>query len=234
MPHEPGHRRTNGRRTSLTQTGGIYTVAGTGEQYRGKVVEIGGQLYTTVDGALEGNSVRLNESPTSANVVTPPAQPVDMVVPGRGRRGSIVTPSPSDSIVLPASTNRRSGATTQRSMGNSEPILFNRGDGSRYDRTYYLPSDYVGPLGTAGGPVNSGTPLHRHTDSNRTMTQHNMSGTGLDASVVVTTNPPGSRGRMRRGTTPSTSRRQTSRSRTSGTGQNRAGGTMNRNRRSGY
>jgi hypothetical protein len=49
MPHEPGH---NGNTTS-------YKVYGTNENYSGLTVEIGGFMYSTVGGALEGNSLQL-------------------------------------------------------------------------------------------------------------------------------------------------------------------------------
>jgi len=49
MPHEPGH---NGNET-------LYKVYGTDEPYSGKMVEIAGFMYSTVGGALEGNSYQL-------------------------------------------------------------------------------------------------------------------------------------------------------------------------------
>ena len=49
MPHEPGH---NGNET-------LYKVYGTDEPYSGRMVEIAGFMYSTVGGALEGNSYQL-------------------------------------------------------------------------------------------------------------------------------------------------------------------------------
>ena len=72
MPHEPGHiDSTLSQRPDFVienpaanlappptppQT---YTVYGTNESYSGLTVEIGGYLYTTVGGALEGDSLQL-------------------------------------------------------------------------------------------------------------------------------------------------------------------------------
>jgi uncharacterized membrane protein YgcG len=120
---------------------------------------------------------------------------------------------------------------------NDNPVIatFVRGDGSQFDRTYYLPLNYSGQYGNAGGSVNSGTPLHRHQDRT-TMLEHNM-----DNPVIVTTTRPrtnttrgGVSGRQatptrqnRRGSTLSsgqTVRRATPRNMTSGGGMNRGGG----------
>jgi|9_EtaG_2_1085328.scaffolds.fasta_scaffold28428_3 hypothetical protein len=50
MPHKPGH--TNRNTTS-------YKVYGTNENYSGMTVEVGGFLYSTMGGALEGDSMQL-------------------------------------------------------------------------------------------------------------------------------------------------------------------------------
>ena len=120
---------------------------------------------------------------------------------------------------------------------NDNPVIatFVRGDGSQYDRTYYLPLNYVGNYGSAGGVVQSGTPLHRHQDRT-TMLEHNMNNP-----VIVTTARPRQSGvsggatqstsRNRRGTPTSSQqtvrRGTTSRNRTSGGGMTGGG-------RSGY
>ena len=49
MPHKPGHTNRNA----------AYKVYGTNEPYSGMTVEVGGYLYSTVGGALEGNSMQL-------------------------------------------------------------------------------------------------------------------------------------------------------------------------------
>ena len=47
MPHTPGHNTAQ------------YKIYGTDEPYSGMTVEIGGFMYSTVGGALEGNSMQL-------------------------------------------------------------------------------------------------------------------------------------------------------------------------------
>ena len=51
MPHTPGH------------TSAPYKVYGTNEPYNGMTVEIGGFMYSTVGGALEGDSMQLVANP---------------------------------------------------------------------------------------------------------------------------------------------------------------------------
>ena len=150
MPHTPGHK---------------YTVYGTGENYTGRTVKIGGELYTTVGGALEGNSLQVVET-QDENIGTQP------------------TPT------LPTTPTTGMG-----DMDNPIIATFVRGDGSTYDRNYYLPISYNfgeagGQFGNPGGPVISGTPLHVHEDGT-VMTQHSMAGIGgTDESVIVTVQPP--------------------------------------------
>ena len=67
MPHEPGH--TNGTTP--------YKIYGTNEPYAGMTVEIGGILYSTVGGALEGDSMQLVVAEN-----TTPSLDVDDVSPG--------------------------------------------------------------------------------------------------------------------------------------------------------
>tara|TARA_B100001094_G_C17766056_1_gene592718 strand:+ start:45 stop:572 length:528 start_codon:yes stop_codon:yes gene_type:complete len=73
MPHELGHSpqgflsTTPGdspgaiqpMNTNNNQGGTTYRVYGTGESYSGLVLEIGGYMYTTEGGALEGDSLQL-------------------------------------------------------------------------------------------------------------------------------------------------------------------------------
>jgi hypothetical protein len=163
MPHTPEHNRQ-------------YTIAGTGEKYTGKVVEIGGQFYTTEGGAFEGHSQQLQESLTSTDVINPPPQPIAANNTIRGRSGM--------------SRQQMTGGTPTPPRGNTNaqtnPVVatFVRGDGSENDRTYYLPLNYRGDYGAAGSPVKNGTPLHRH-QNRQTMLEHNM-----DNPVVVTTARP--------------------------------------------
>ena len=119
MPPTPGHK---------------YTVYGTGENYTGRTVKIGGELYTTVGGALEGNSLQVVET-QDENMDTQP------------------TPT------LPTTPTTGMG-----DMDNPIITTFVRGDGSTYDRNYYLPLSYNfgdadGRFGNPGGPVINGTPF---------------------------------------------------------------------------
>ena len=54
MPHIPGHFESRNISPST-----MYRIYGTNEPYRGMVVEVGGYLYTTIGGALEGNSYQV-------------------------------------------------------------------------------------------------------------------------------------------------------------------------------
>ena len=62
MPHEPGH----------TNSG--YKVYGTNEPYRGRMVEIGGVMYSTVGGALEGNSLQLVRTSNASSTMRDTSQ----------------------------------------------------------------------------------------------------------------------------------------------------------------
>ena len=61
-----------------------YKVYGTNEPYNGLTVEVGGFLYTTVGGALEGNSLQL-----TANVQPQQTQPI----PPNGNGNNVVPPA---------------------------------------------------------------------------------------------------------------------------------------------
>jgi len=155
MPsHYNENRNGNGNRN--------YTIAGSNQKYTGLVVKIGGKLYTTHGGAYEAFSQEVH----------------------------LVEPSSTAST-----TNSRNGQNKQTGMRqnssnntppNNNPVVatFVRGDGSQYDRTYYLPMNYNGKYGNAGGPVSNQTPLHRHKNR-QTMLEHNM-----DNPTIVTTSRP--------------------------------------------
>ena len=68
MPHEPGHTNGNGNGTSN------FKIIGSGKEYTGKVIYIGSDAYTTVGGAFEGTSQKLeqinNVKSRQNNVVT--------------------------------------------------------------------------------------------------------------------------------------------------------------------
>ena len=61
MPHIPGHNEEMLSGTARTPSNNTaqYKIYGTNEPYIGKTLEIGGLLYTTKGGALEGDSYQL-------------------------------------------------------------------------------------------------------------------------------------------------------------------------------
>jgi hypothetical protein len=94
---------------------------------------------------------------------------------------------------LPSMMASNMNTTSRTAASDVNPVIstWNRGDGSKYDRTYYLPINFTGPTayGKPGEAVQTGTPLHRHRNR-QTMTEHSMDKTGTDASVAVTTTKP--------------------------------------------
>ena len=96
MPHEPGHneemlsgttQRTSGENTT-------YKVYGTNEPYSGIAVEVGGFLYSTVGGALEGDSMQL-VSMDGGPIVNPNQMPnVDVTVPNTSTPGNAQNNNP--------------------------------------------------------------------------------------------------------------------------------------------
>ena len=68
MPHTPEHTVSNTAQ---------YKIYGTDEPYNGMTVEIGGFMYSTVGGALEGKSYQLTPmgSNTTVDRVSPPTPP---------------------------------------------------------------------------------------------------------------------------------------------------------------
>ena len=79
MPHTPGHEPMSSEmlsgtaRTPSSNTA-QYKIYGTDEPYNGLTVEIGGFMYSTVGGALEGNSYQLTPmgSNTTMDRLPPP------------------------------------------------------------------------------------------------------------------------------------------------------------------
>tara|TARA_R110002051_G_C8498373_1_gene464318 strand:- start:98 stop:610 length:513 start_codon:yes stop_codon:yes gene_type:complete len=85
-------------------------------------------------------------------------------------------------------TIRQTSKRGRRSKNKNQiTSKFVRGDGSKFDKTYYLPVNYSGPHGSGGGPVKPKTPLHRHKNR-RTMTEHSM-GSNANSVVLTTTRP---------------------------------------------
>jgi len=65
-PSNPTPNRITPNRVAPNITS-IYKIYGTNEPYSGRTVEVGGQLYTTVGGALEGNSYQVIANTTTQN-----------------------------------------------------------------------------------------------------------------------------------------------------------------------
>ena len=108
MPHEPGHNEEmlsgTAQRTSGENT--TYKVYGTNEPYSGITVEVGGFLYSTVGGALEGDSMQL-VSLDGGPIVDPNQMPnVDVTVPNTSTPGNAQNNNP----VVRTFRNRRDGS----------------------------------------------------------------------------------------------------------------------------
>lgn len=140
--------------------------------------------------------------------------PPGFTITGRDRNGNVVcernngvqtrTQAARDRARNRQRVSRRGvqrGTQRRSNQGNrNNPVIgtFFRGDGNQnetsrqFDRPYYLPLNYSGNAGTAGGLVRRGTPLHAHrnlsTGAITIMTEHSMGDN--DNSVVVTTQPP--------------------------------------------
>ena len=78
MPHTPGH------------TSAPYKVYGTNEPYNGMTVEIGGFMYSTVGGALEGDSMQLVANPQPNPV---PDLPPNGTTRTRRNAGQVIPPN---------------------------------------------------------------------------------------------------------------------------------------------
>jgi len=110
---------------------------------------------------------------------------------------------------------------TNQTTDNPVIGTFIRGDRSKSDRTYYLPTNYVGNAGLGGRAVKRNTKLHIHADGT-VMTEHAMGAD--DNSVVVTTSRPTNVGGMLSSNGNNRQMRTQPRTQTS-TGGNTGGGT---------
>ena len=99
MPHEPGH---NGNTTS-------YKVYGTNENYSGLTVEVGGFMYSTVGGALEGNSLQL-----VAGIGDSEQQPVSQT---QGAQRNMVPPLPDGTCPVGYTMDSRGNCVTSTGSG---------------------------------------------------------------------------------------------------------------------
>tara|TARA_A100001391_G_scaffold137252_1_gene95840 strand:+ start:396 stop:962 length:567 start_codon:yes stop_codon:yes gene_type:complete len=151
----PGH--TNGKVT--------YKVYGTNEAYEGKVVEVGGFIYSTESGALEGVPFGQQLFAIQNGTETDVIEDVDSLTPLVGEQ-----------------TNGQQVTTTTTPQDEDVVTPFVVGDGSQFGIGTYFYSD--------GSQVPIGTELHHHTiipmgRASNFMTQHVMDGNDVDVFTNV-------------------------------------------------
>ena len=117
-----------------------YKVYGTGEPYDGKVVSISGDLFTTIGGALEGDSKQViktedNENPLSGN---------DLLVPGD-------------------SGNQRALSTISEDNPNTDPNPVTRLFNAPRTPRYYTPEGTIVPVGAPLHEHQDGTIMTQHS-----------------------------------------------------------------------
>jgi len=195
MPHIPGHFQARDIEPRVN-----YRIYGTNQPYSGMTVEVGGHLYTTVGGALEGNSYQV----FAAQQMTPDGFEGD--IPPSPLPGRRPTPLPNDGIIDAVRPDIGTGPfaglgfddqtpggirpispvdPSRRPLPNPQDVItmFKVGDNSQYGgrRSYYYSN---------GNRVPNGTSLHHHTIAPRGrsnfMTQHTMDGREED---VYTSRP---------------------------------------------
>ena len=139
-----------------------YKVYGTNEVYNGEVVEIGGSLYTTKGGALEGDSLQVIADASSVRQVTNVVE--------RGTTSALANA-------------QNGGATTITNNQTDVVTAFVVGDGSLFGNSSY----FFNLAGTNRVP--RGTELHHHTippdNRNNFMTQHTMDGNEEDVYTTI-------------------------------------------------
>ena len=117
---------------ALSQAGQEYIIYGTGQPYRGMVVEVGGQLYTTVGGALEGFSFQVFPA-GGQNDTRPRPRPQPQPGPGPqrpqfgGAGAPGLRPSP-----FPGGNEQNFGGTYGGSLGDSGKL---QGDNTDFGDT---------------------------------------------------------------------------------------------------
>ena len=191
MPHIPGHFQTRDRSNNISNSPN-YRIYGTNQPYSGMTVEIGGHLYTTKGGALEGNSYQL----VAAQQMTPDG----FANPDLGNLDPLVRRpmTPEGDFIVPRPRPNDFGSIGDfgtlpneiipirpRPNPNPQDVItrFKVGDNSEFGgrRSYY----YID-----GTRVPKATQLHHHTIPPRGrgnfMTQHEMDGREQD---VFTSRP---------------------------------------------
>ena len=151
----PGH--TNGKVT--------YKVYGTNESYEGKVVEVGGFIYSTESGALEGVPFGQQLFAIQNGTETDVIEDVDSLTPRVSEQ-----------------TNGQQIIRTTAPQDEDVVTPFVVGDGSQFGIGTYFYSD--------GSQVQIGTELHHHTivpmgRASNFMTQHVMDGNDVDVFTTI-------------------------------------------------
>ena len=142
-----------------------YKVYGTNEAYEGKVVEVGGFIYSTESGALEGVPFGQQLFAIQNGTETDVIEDVDSLTPLVGEQ-----------------TNGQQVTTTTTPQDEDVVTPFVVGDGSQFGIGTYFYSD--------GSQVPIGTELHHHTiipmgRASNFMTQHVMDGNDVDVFTNV-------------------------------------------------
>ena len=142
-----------------------YKVYGTNESYEGKVVEVGGFIYSTESGALEvvpfGQQLFAIQNGTETDVI----EDVDSLTPRVSEQ-----------------TNGQQIIRTTAPQDEDVVTPFVVGDGSQFGIGTYFYSD--------GSQVQIGTELHHHTivpmgRASNFMTQHVMDGNDVDVFTTI-------------------------------------------------
>jgi len=145
-----------------------YKVYGTNGIYNGEVVEIGGSLYTTKGGALEGDSLQVIADASSV-------------------RDVVNTVNNRESTSALANAMRTNGGLTTPTNNQTDVVTtFIVGDGSLFGNASY----FYNLAGTNRVPRS--TELHHHTippdNRNSFMTQHTMDGNETDVYSIQQVN----------------------------------------------
>ena len=117
MPHTPGH------------TSAPYKIYGTNEPYNGTTVEIGGFMYSTVGGALEGDSMQLVANPQPNPL---PDLPPNGTTRTRRNAGQVIPPNNTNQT-QPTPPNGNGGQITGGPSNNNQaPDTQTGGGGGMY------------------------------------------------------------------------------------------------------
>ena len=163
MPHEPGH--TNGNT--------IYKVYGTNEPYNGKVLKLGGEMYSTVGGALEGTSLQLVSTQINTDSDSIIEDTIDVISEEQSTNGNMNDMNQQNNP-NPVSNESQDVVTIFVVTNNRQNEFYVEGFSNMSGGFYY------DIRGNERDKVPTGTRLHHHTipaqGDNNFMTQHSMDG----------------------------------------------------------